>query len=320
MSAPYPWQQRQWNQLRTQREAGRVPHALLLSGAPGLGKRELAQAFAQAALCEQPQPDGLACGQCHACHLFAAGTHPDYTVVEPEAAGKAIRIDAVRSLIDFLNLTRSFGQYKIAIVEPADAFNVNAANALLKTLEEPPGGVLLMLVTSLPSALPATVRSRCQVLGFAVPRHAEAREWLAPRLGEGADVALAQAGGAPLGALAYADEERLGRRGGWTAALAKGRFDPATLSAEMTGADYAQALDVCAAWLRDLARAGVGAPVRENPDRAQDLRSLGERVDLQGVFACLDQASRLRGLLNSGLNAQLQLEELLMRYQTALRA
>jgi DNA polymerase-3 subunit delta' len=320
MSVPYPWQQRQWNQLCKQREAERVPHALLFSGAPGLGKRQLAEAFAQAALCEQPQSDGLSCGQCHACRLFAAGTHPDYAVIEPESAGKAIRIDAVRSLIDFLNLTRSFGQYKVAIVEPADALNVHAANALLKTLEEPPEGVLLMLVTSLPSALPATVRSRCQVLGFGVPQIAEARKWLAPQLGEGSEIALALAGGAPLAALGHADEERLGRRGGWTAALAKARFDPAALSAEMAGADYAQALDVCAAWLRDLARVGVGAPVRENPDRAGDLRSLGERVDLQGVFACLEQALRLRRLLNSGLNAQLQLEELLMCYQTALRA
>lgn len=318
MSVPYPWQQRQWNQLRAQREAGRVPHALLFSGLPGLGKRQLAEAFAHAALCEQPQPDGNACGQCHACHMFAAGTHPDYTVVEPETAGKAIRIDAVRTLIDFMNLTRSFGQYKVAIVDPADALNVNAANALLKTLEEPPAGVLLILVSSLPSALPATVRSRCQVLGFGVPQLADAREWLEPQLGKGAEIALALAGGAPLAALQHADEERLGRRGSWTTALAKRRFEPAALSAEMAGADYAQALDVCAAWLRDLARVGAGAAVRENPDRVDELRTLGERVDLQGVFACLEQASRLRGLLNNGLNAQLQLEELLLRYQAAL--
>ncbi|APZ43644.1 DNA polymerase III subunit delta' [Acidihalobacter ferrooxydans] len=320
MSVPYPWQQRQWSQLQAQREAGRVPHALLLTGIPGLGKRQLAEAFAQAALCERPREDGLACAQCHPCRLFAAGTHPDYTVVEPEAAGKAIRIDSARTLMDFLGLTRSFGAYKVALIDPADALNVNAANALLKTLEEPPAGTLLMLVTSAPSALPATVRSRCQVLAFGVPTAAQAQAWLATQPEAGpVDVALALAGGAPLGALQHADEERLARRDGWNAQLATGHFDPAVLGGEMAAADYAQALDVCLAWLRDVARAGACAEVRENPDRVKELRALGERVDLRGVFACLEQANRLRGLLGNGLNASLQLEELLLRYQAALR-
>lgn len=321
MSIPYPWQQRQWNQLCGQREAGRVPHALLLSGAPGLGKRQFAEAFARTVLCEQPGNDGMACGQCHACHMFAAGTHPDYALVEPEAAGKAIRIDAVRTLIDFLNLTRSFGRYKVAIVEPADALNVYAANALLKTLEEPPAGVVLILVTSLPSTLPATIRSRCQSLLFGVPATSVAQAWLESQLGaDEAAVALAMSGGAPLAALVHADEERLGRRDSWTGSLAKGRFEAAALSAEMVGADYQQALDVCAAWFRDLARTGAGAGVRENPDRGGELHALGEKVDLRGIFACLEQAGRLRGLINNGLNAQLQLEDLLMRYQASLRA
>lgn len=319
MSAPYPWQTRQWQRLSAQREAGRLPHAVMLCGPPGLGKRDFAEAFAHAALCERPRADATPCGQCHACHLFEARTHPDYTVVEPEAAGKAIRVDAVRTLIDFLNLTRSFGRYKVAIVDPADAFNANAANALLKTLEEPPEGTLLMLATSLPSALPATVRSRCQMIGFAVPPVSAARDWLEPQIGEQTQIALALAGGAPLGALEHADAQRLSRREAWTAALAGKRFDPSALAAQMTGADYAQALEVCAAWLRDLVRAGSGAAARENPDRDRELHRLGERVDLEAVFACLEQAARLRGLLNSGLNAQLQLEELLTRYQAALR-
>lgn len=319
MNAPYPWQQHQWQQLCAQRMAGRVPHALMLNGPTGLGKREFARAFAQAALCEHPRENGQACGHCHACQLFAAGTHPDYTVVEPEAPGKAIRIDAVRGLIGFLNLTRSFADYKVAIIDPADALNVHAANALLKTLEEPPPGVLLMLVTSLPSSLPATVRSRCQGLAFGVPTATEGLQWLSPQLAADAAVALALAGGAPLAALAQAEAARLGRREEWVAALAKGRFDPAEMSAGMVGADYAQALEVTAAWLRDLARAGAGGEVRENPDRAKELHTLGERIDLQAVLACLDQISRLRGLLNNGLNASLQFEELLLRYQAALR-
>lgn len=292
----------------------------MFSGPPGLGKRRFAEDFARAALCEQPQADGAACGQCHACHLFEAGTHPDFALIEPEAAGKTIRIDAVRTLIEFLSLTRSFGRYKVAIVEPADAFNINAANALLKTLEEPPEGVLLMLVTSRPSALPATVRSRCQMLSFGIPPAAEARAWLEAQLAGQTQIALALAGGAPLGALEHADPERLARREAWTTTLASGRFDPAALAADMAGADYAQALAVCTGWLRDLVRAWAGGNTRENPDRGKELRRLGERVDLEGIFACLEQALRLRGLLNSGLNAQLQLEELLTRYQTALRA
>jgi DNA polymerase-3 subunit delta' len=162
MSILPDWLQPGRNQLQQMIRQGRLPHALLISGSEGLGKRMLADWLAGTLLCEQSHGDVSACGQCSACGWFDNGWHPDLLRLEPEEAGKAIKVDQVRRLGASLGMTSHSGGYKITIVQPADAMNVNAANSLLKTLEEPTANTLLILLTATPGRLPATILSRCQ--------------------------------------------------------------------------------------------------------------------------------------------------------------
>ncbi|HNF64555.1 MAG TPA: DNA polymerase III subunit delta', partial [Plasticicumulans sp.] len=164
-----PWLRGIWAQLAPALAAGRLPHALLLAGPEGLGKMAFAQALGEALLCESQRPDHHACGHCRACRLLAAGSHPDLHVVVPAEEGKAIRVDAIRELIGFAALTPQFGGRRVLRLAPAELLNVNAANALLKTLEEPAPGSHLILVSARPARLLPTVRSRCQTIRFAPP-------------------------------------------------------------------------------------------------------------------------------------------------------
>ncbi len=178
MADVYPWQEALWQQL-----AGRSQHAhaYLLHGPAGIGKRALAERLMARLLCQAPM--GLdACGQCKSCHLLAAGTHPDNFVLEPEEADKAIKVDQVRTLVAFVVQTAQLAGRKVVLVEPAEAMNLNAANALLKSLEEPSGDTVLLLISHQPSRLLPTVKSRCVQQACPLPSEAVSLAWLARAL------------------------------------------------------------------------------------------------------------------------------------------
>lgn len=158
----YPWQHSQWQKITAAIQQNRLPHALLLSGQNGLGKKEFATQVAQQVLCETKAN----CGHCRSCQLFQAGNHPDFFSVTPEEDSKSIKIDQIRELIASLNQTAQQGGYQVAVIYPAESMNTAAANALLKTLEEPAGSVLLMLVSHQVGSLPLTILSRCQSIKF----------------------------------------------------------------------------------------------------------------------------------------------------------
>jgi len=178
MNTLLPWLVSTFADLQQRRAQGRLAHALMFVGPAGIGKHQLAERFAQSLLCAQPHADGQPCGHCHACSLYAAGTHPDLFRLSPEEDSKNIRIDQIRALIEGMSLSSHYGRHKVVILNPADAMNIAAANALLKTLEEPPADTILLLVTDRPSFLPATIRSRCQTLRLALPARDEAQAWL----------------------------------------------------------------------------------------------------------------------------------------------
>ncbi|MCW9088524.1 MAG: DNA polymerase III subunit delta', partial [Gammaproteobacteria bacterium] len=216
---PYPWQIGLWQGLIQRLHEKRLPHALLLTGMAGMGKRDFATRFARAILCDSPAEDGSACGQCRGCLLMEAGTHPDYLKMEPEEEGKAIGIDAVRELTRFQALKSQYGRQRVIQLQPADALNTNSANALLKTLEEPAGETVLLLTTDRPMVLLPTIRSRCQQVVFRPVSGVapEVVEWLAARLPQGdhtPEVLLQMAGGAPLIALGLESEGELALREG----------------------------------------------------------------------------------------------------------
>lgn len=177
VSAPMPWHAAAWTLLHQQMEQGQTPHALLLVGPEYSGKSRLAIALARLMLCSQPVA-GLNCGNCHACELFAAGSHGDFRWLEPEEKSRVIKIEQIRQLVEFTNRTAGFGQRKLVVLAPAESMNTNAANALLKSLEEPATDTYLILVCHRLQGLPATIRSRCQILRLALPAREEALQWL----------------------------------------------------------------------------------------------------------------------------------------------
>ncbi|SDJ28664.1 DNA polymerase III subunit delta' [Pseudomonas abietaniphila] len=180
MAEAYPWQHALWQQL-----AGRSQHAhaYLLHGPAGIGKRALAERLMYLLLCQQPQ--GLeACGHCKSCSLLAAGSHPDNYVLEPEEADKAIKVDQVRDLVSFVVQTAQMGGRKVVLIEPVESMNINAANALLKSLEEPSGDTVLLLVSHQPSRLLPTIKSRCVQQACPLPSEAMSVAWLAQALPE----------------------------------------------------------------------------------------------------------------------------------------
>ena len=317
--ARLPWHDALWRQLQQRRIAGRLPHALLLAGPAGLGKLTFARRLAQALLCASPDTEGDACGQCRSCRLFQAGTHPDYSPVQPAEDGKVIKIDQIRDLCAFLSYTPQYGGCKIALLEPADRLNVNAANSLLKTLEEPPGNCLLLLVTAQPARLPATVRSRCQVLPFSSPAPDIAMPWLKARIAGGLDAAalLDAAGGAPLAALTYADGERWRRRQelaeGYEQVLA-GRLDPIRAAESWMQGDVAENLRWLVSWQMDVIRLKMSPypPRLSNPDLRSLLRGWAERQAPLLLFDRLDTILRLYALCaTTQVRADLLLEAFL---------
>lgn len=154
-----------WQYLLSRKNNNTLPHALLFVGeAASTAKLTFAQKFAQLLLCERAGNE--ACSNCSSCHWFQAGTHPDYLLVQAETSGKIIKVDQIRELVEEFSKTSQCNGYQIAVIEPAEAMNIAAANALLKTLEEPLGKVIIILISEHPSLLPATIRSRCQQLIF----------------------------------------------------------------------------------------------------------------------------------------------------------
>ncbi|RMH19630.1 MAG: DNA polymerase III subunit delta' [Gammaproteobacteria bacterium] len=173
----HPWLEVPWKQLLQWKEKDRLPHAILLKGRSGIGKHLLARQFSQWLHCEHPGGDS-SCGQCVSCHQFAAGSHPDFLEITPEEDKRVISIDQVRQIGEFLSLSSVQQKQRIVTIFPADCMNVAAMNALLKTLEEPPGNALLILVTNRPGYLAATVRSRCQMMTCPAPSPNQGIDWL----------------------------------------------------------------------------------------------------------------------------------------------
>lgn len=225
----HPWNQPLFEALKAR--AAQFPHALLVHGARGTGKLALAEGVAQYLLCEDEAH--RPCGRCDGCRWFLAGSHPDLRRIEPEALQKEpavepeegaegparrgkpstqIKIEQVRELAGFLNLRSHRGRMRVALVHPADDMNENAANALLKGLEEPPAGAVFILVSHRPSRLLPTIRSRCVALAVPIPPAAAALEWLERQEVRNPQRWLAYAGGAPLQALEHAANAELFER------------------------------------------------------------------------------------------------------------
>ncbi len=206
MNQIYPWQQKQWQYLLSRIQQDKLAHGLLLIGPQGMGKLTFARALAERLLCGEGSE--RACGACRSCLWIEAGTHPDLILIQPEADGKVIKVDQIRELVEQLGETAQQGNYQVVILEPAEAMNTAAANALLKTLEEPAGKVQFILVSHQFGLLAATIRSRCQSLLFPIPAQSRTIPWISQQVSANYDASLllSLAENVPLKALALAEE------------------------------------------------------------------------------------------------------------------
>jgi DNA polymerase-3 subunit delta' len=327
-NAPLPWQRASAQALLSRRTSW--PHAMLIVGPAGIGKRRLARFLAQALLCESRDPDGGPCGACASCRYEAAGQHPDLRLLETveidddEAKPvEWISVDRVRALTQWTGLTSHRGGAKVALIAPAERMSASAGNALLKTLEEPPADTYFLLVSDLPGRLPATIVSRCQRIAAPRPTREEARTWVAEQGFGDAEKALAQAGFAPLRAAALADHAYQSERATWIEALAApGRLSVAALGARIDAAPrdqrkdhLAAAIDWLLGWCADLARVRAGGAPVENVDCGEALRALAASVAGIGLFRYHLSLLEQRALLAHPLSPRLVAEALLIDYR-----
>ena len=320
MSMLLPWQQPQWDSLQSRIAQENLPHALLLTGRRGVGKLQFARQLADLLLCSESQT--APCGQCKGCRLIAAGTHPDLKVIQPPEDKNVISVDQIRELTHYLSFTALCGGYQVILIAPADAMNVNAANSLLKTLEEPPSNTLLLLMTDRPSALTATIRSRCQVVNFEKPAHESALAWLKNQQPEldpkAAETVLKLADGAPLRAVEMATQGAISQRTEMLDDLEKiaaGRCDPIEIAKKWLKLGKKESLYWVYGWLVDMVRMKVAnqLPYIANADVAPRLSKMAATIELPLLYKRLDQVSEaLRLADNQSLNAELLLEGVLI--------
>lgn len=285
----YPWLQSTLDELTDRYARERLPHALLLSGPKGVGKLGLARVLAAVALCVNQN----ACGECKACLLREAGSHPDLRMVELEDDAKQIKIEQVRDLIDWVNQTAQMNGSKVSIVSPAHKMNRSSANALLKIMEEPPARNYILLVTDEPAMLLPTIRSRAQNINVSIPESAAALSWLRSEGGEAHDwpVLLGLSNGSPLLALERADEEYLARRISiarvwgqlWT-----GQAEVVTLVASLAKVELVEILEMGIAILADVSRFHASGDKKDikNKDIASIIEDVCSTLERRQALAC----------------------------------
>ena len=324
----YPWQTNIWNHVTAMR--GRLPHALLLHGRQGIGKRDFALSWSQSLLCERLQDNGQACEVCASCNWFLQHNHPDYRLLTPEQDAAAddepavasktgkksqISIAQVRALSDFLELTsHRDGGLRIAVIHPAEALNAASANALLKMLEEPPPSVVFILVSNQPQKLLPTILSRCRKITMPVPEKSLALQWLEQKGMKDANDFLGYASGSPLIALANAEEQG----SAWKEViemLARGnRLDPYNAARVLVAQGMETAIAMLQKWIYDLIACHLTGAIRYHERQVAALQALSKSVDLGVVLDFQRKLDEARKSATHPLNHELQLESLLLQY------
>jgi DNA polymerase-3 subunit delta' len=329
----YPWQNEIWQHLQGLR--ARLPNALLLKGAEGIGKLDLAMDYAQSILCVTPLPGGFACQTCPSCHWFTQETNPDFRLIQPDAlaaedapekesgkkASREITIDQIRGLSTFVNLSSHSGGYRVVVVHPAEAMNNNSANALLKTLEEPTDKLLFILVSNKVQQLLPTILSRCLSIAVPMPSVETSTSWLKKQGVSDPATLLAQTGFAPLLALQWAGE------GAGTeehkvmleAFKQSNRFDAISLAEQLQRVAPVQVIHFLQQWCYDLASYKQAGVIRYFPQYIDYIEKISKGITLQPLLRFIKDLHTAKREAYHPLNPKLLFESILLAYQQLLQ-
>jgi DNA polymerase-3 subunit delta' len=319
-----PWHEPLWRKFAESMVQSRFPQATILAGPEGVGRGHLAKWLARAVLCLARDEAGMPCGHCASCRQYDAESHPDLLLLAPADEGKPIVIDQIRAFSQRLFLTPHHGHGRVGIVNPLDAMNANAANGFLKTLEEPPSGVHLIMVCQRLLSIPATIRSRCQIVHIHRPPEDVALDWLKAQEPDMDPALLAQTGGAPLKALALSGTNYLQRARQWSSdlqALLMGRTDPLTLSEKWKKASLAECIDWLHACLADLFKLKLGLPGRylAHADNTRMLLGSTQNITWCQLRRIHAETMEARRLIDTQVNSQLLLDSLLVSWSGVIK-
>lgn len=330
MKELYPWQRVAWQSLQGLR--ARLPSAILIKGAKGIGKQDMALGFALSLLCKAPLESSLPCGLCDSCRWFEQGSHPDFRLVQPDALSNAedhgekeggkklsreISVDQIRALANFANLSAHQGGHRIVLIHPAEAMNTNSANALLKTLEEPTDQLLFILVTHKPQQLLPTILSRCLSLTVNTPDKAIGTAWLQQQGVKNPENALAMSGFAPLLALHWAEAgEGSEELGILMAAIQRPtQLDALSLADKIQRTAPGQVVHCLQQWCFDLASAKLTGQVRYFPEQLALLKKLSADISSMRLLHYQKELLAAKRTAFHPLNPKLQFESILLSYR-----
>ena len=324
----YNWQSNQWQQVTLRIS---MPQALLLRGRAGTGKHDFAVNLAQALLCSEPKADKTACGVCPSCVWFAEGGHPDFKLISPEDAENSeeattsatkkkaskksqISVAQIRQLIDYLSLSsHQVNSRRVVLISPAETLNLASANALLKMLEEPPVNTIILLVSSQPHRLLATIISRCQAIDMPLPSKVEALTWLRTQGIKNAENTLDLAGGAPLRALQMAEESEISLN--LIGHLTMGEKCDAFACAPLFNTiGMERALDALQKWVFDLAAWKLAQHIHYHASHSKALQALCKSVNLPALLSFQTKLADAKKTASHPLSNELQLENILLQY------
>jgi DNA polymerase-3 subunit delta' len=336
----YPWQESSWQQLQLLRQ--RMPHAILFHGAAGIGKSDFIEQFAQSLLCEAVLPNGHACGACASCGWFSQQNHPDYRRIRPESMedepaadgeeggeaeakkakssktpSKEIKIEQIRNLADFMNISTHRQGLRVVVLYPAEALNMPASNALLKTLEEPPPGTVFLLASNSLDRLLPTILSRCRKFAMPMPNHAEALAWLKSQGVADADSWLREQGGAPLAAMTQAETGNRDDMDTLLQLLAHPSVEGALKAADkLQKVPLAAQVSWLQRWLYDLFSYKLAGKVRYYPRYQKELAALADKTHVSRLLAAIKGANERRATADHPLSPKLFIEDMLLDYTT----
>ena len=328
----YQWQKETWKELVS---SGRgQPNALLLKGRRGIGKLDFARTLSQYLLCEDRVASGAPCGKCQGCLWFAKGNHPDFRLVQPAAYGEGtetrefeerpkneekkegnqIEIEQIRGLDDFINLSSHRNGYKVILIHPAEAMNLHAANALLKTLEEPPANTVFILVSHRPQRLLPTIVSRCRSVAMPVPTREVAQNWLAQQAIAEYEIALAQGGYAPLAALEIANGTNPEQRREFLRGIVAANQDPISLAETACEYPLSDVINWLQKWICDLVYCKFTGEVRYHLDFTETVSNLSASTNALRLMRYYRELLVAQRTLHHPLNSRLVVEQLAISY------